>query len=116
MLLQVVEDVRDVRMMLDGRPVESALTEGLSHPGVCKLLAHKTMPSELQRRNSVDGAAVGLGGDGAAQLQVGISRRCRSYGGPGAKAAAESELWLILEFCDKGSMQVRACLQQDDVS
>ena len=54
--MQVVEDVRDVRVMLDGRPVESALTEGLSHPGIVKLYAHKTVPSVMQRSTSLDSA------------------------------------------------------------
>jgi hypothetical protein len=96
-------------MTLDGRPVESALTEGLSHPGMCKLYAHKTVPTQLPRRNSMDGAQGRWGGNAAPQREVGGPRRCNSCAGP--KSPPESELWLILEFCDKGSMQARAlCL------
>ncbi len=34
---QIVEDVNAVRLRDDGQPMESALTESLSHPGVCKV-------------------------------------------------------------------------------
>lgn len=93
-----------MRKLKDGRPVEAALTEGLSHPGVVKLLEHKTVPTQHQRRASLDGGSrlEARGGDHAA----GPRRRRSCDGTVGKRAAPESELWLILEYCDKGTVQV----------
>ncbi len=104
-MLQVVEDVRDVRMTEEGRPLESTLTEGLSHPGLCKLLAHKTAPTQQHRRASYDNLGSAAAGSSAPDADP---RRCRSQdGGPDKRAPADHELWLILEYCDKGCVQAR---------
>lgn len=78
--MKVVDDAEKVQMQ-DGKPMEAALTEGLTHPAICRLYAHalrshsRVSSDEWQREN-------------------------RGIPHP-------DELWLLLEYCDKGCVQVR---------
>ncbi len=68
-------------MESDGVPTEARLTQGLTHPSIVHMHAYKLLRNS--RRDSLDDQ----------QLS--------------ARAAPKSdELWLILEFCDRGSVQV----------
>lgn len=78
--VKVVDDASKVQMR-DGKPMEAALTEGLTHPAICRLYA-----SNLRSHSRTSADAWG-----------------REHG-PGR---APDEFWLLLEYCDKGSVQVR---------
>ena len=65
----------------DGVPTEARLTQGLTHPSIVRMLAYKLLRNS--RRDSLDGQ------------QVPAHVTCKS-----------DELWLIQEFCDRGSVQV----------
>ena len=72
-----------VRLEKDGIPTEAALTQTLSHPSIVRMHAHMLV---RDRRQSPDQPC-----NGHAPLK-------------------SDELWLILEYCDKGSVQVLASL------
>lgn len=65
----------------DGVPTEAKLTQGLSHPCIVRLHAHKLVKDT--RQPCMDGYPARAGGP-----------------------VSTDELWLILEYCDKGSVQV----------
>ncbi|CAL5218358.1 g20 [Coccomyxa viridis] len=78
--VKVINEVEHVRMESDGVPTEARLTQGLTHPSIVHMHAYKLLRNS--RRDSLDDQ----------QLS--------------ARAAPKSdELWLILEFCDRGSVQ-----------
>ncbi len=68
-------------MESDGVPTEARLTQGLTHPSIVRMHAHKLLRNN--RRDSLDDQ----------QLS-------------GRAPPKSDELWLILEFCDRGSVQV----------
>ena len=68
-------------MESDGVPTEARLTQGLTHPSIVRMLAYKLLRNG--RRDSLD------------EQQL-----------PGRAPTKSDELWLILEFCDRGSVQV----------
>ena len=74
---QVINEVDKVRMDDDGIPMEAKVTEGLSHPSIVRMHAFKLIHDML--------------------LEEHASRQIH------AKA---KELWIILDFCDKGTIQV----------
>lgn len=77
--------------MRAGQPVEAALTAELAHPNIVRLLAHATTPASA--------GDLAVLGDGPSC--------CR--GGPAGpiKAVSRDELWLLLEFCNRGTLGVR---------
>jgi hypothetical protein len=79
--MQVISEVDKVQTEADGTPTEAKLTQGLAHPSIVCMHAYKLV--EGVRRESLEGQV-----KGAASLK-------------------HDELWLILEFCDSGSIQVR---------
>ncbi|KAK9916182.1 hypothetical protein WJX75_009766 [Coccomyxa subellipsoidea] len=76
--VKVVDDAEKVQMQ-DGKPMEAALTEGLTHPAICRLYAHAL---RSHSRTSSDAWA-------------------RENNG----GREPDEIWLLLEYCDKGSVQ-----------
>lgn len=65
----------------DGAPTEAQLTQGLTHFSIVRMHAYKLLRNS--RRDSLDGQRV-----------------------PPHITCKSDELWLILEFCDRGSVQV----------
>ena len=65
----------------DGVPTEARLTQGLTHSSIVRMHAYKLLVNS--RRDSLDNQAR-----------------------PGHVPPKGDELWLILDFCDKGSVQV----------
>ena len=84
--MQVIHEVDKVQTEADGTPTEAKLTQGLTHPSVVGMHAYKLV--EGVRRQSLEG-----------QFKHAASLK-------------NDELWLILEFCDSGSVQV--CWQSMD--
>lgn len=78
--VKVVDDAEKVQMQ-NGKPMEAALTEGLTHPAICRLYAHAL---RSHSRTSSDAWAR------------------KNNGG-----RVPDEIWLLLEYCDKGSVQAR---------
>ena len=72
-----------VRLEKDGIPTEAALTQELTHPSIVRLHAHMLV---RDRRQSLDQPS------------------------KGHIPLKSDELWLILEYCDKGSVQVLTTL------
>ena len=68
-----------VRLEEDGIPTEAALTQALTHPSIVRMHAHMLV---RDRRQSLD-------------------QPCNGH-----TPLKSDELWLILEYCDKGSVQV----------
>ena len=83
--VQVINEVDKVRVESDGVPTEARLTQGLTHPSIVQMHSYKLLQNS--RRDSLDGR-----------------RR------PGTAPPKGDELWLILDFCDKGSVQVQCRL------
>jgi hypothetical protein len=78
--MQVIHEVDKVQTEADGTPTEAKLTQGLTHPSIVGMHAYKLV--EGVRRQSLEG-----------QFKQAASLK-------------HDELWLILEFCDSGSVQV----------
>ena len=76
---QVINEVDKVRLEKDGIPTEAALTQALTHPSVVRMHAHMLV---RDRRQSLD-------------------QHCNGH-----TPLKSDELWLILEYCNKGSVQV----------
>ena len=68
-----------VRLEKDGIPTEAALTQALTHPSIVRMHAHMLVRN---RRQSLD-------------------QHCNGH-----TPLKGDELWLILEYCNKGSVQV----------
>ncbi|BDA44489.1 probable mitogen-activated protein kinase kinase kinase 11 at C-terminar half [Coccomyxa sp. Obi] len=76
--VKVVDDASNVQMR-EGMPMEAALTEGLTHTSICRLYAHALRSHS--RTSSDEWQRDNKGG------------------------ADSDELWLLMEYCDKGSVQ-----------
>ena len=101
--VQVIEDASRVRKLGDGRPVE----EGISHPNLVKAYAHNSVPAQPQGRASLDAGSAPRGSHGSSQgVAPGRWPRSCDGGAEGKRAAPELEMWLVLEYCDKGCLQV----------
>ena len=74
--------------MKDGLPVEAHITAGLNHVNVVRTIAHAWRPLSA---HVTAGMSVWDSADSAAGI------------------ASEGETWLLLELCDRGTLQVRAC-------
>ena len=72
-----------VRLEQDGIPTEAKLIQTLSHPSIVRLHAHMLVRDRRQPLNESCNGHIPLKSD---------------------------ELWLILEYCDKGSVQVLTSL------
>ena len=94
-LIRVVCDVQvivdnDQARVKDGLPVEAHITAGLSHSNVVRTIAHAWRPltSHVSASMSVwDSAGSALG----------------------PAMCSDGETWLLLELCDRGTLQVCAC-------
>lgn len=85
--LQVIVD-NDQARVKDGLPVEAHITAGLSHSNVVRTIAHAWRPltSHVSSSMSVwDSAGSALG-----------PANC-----------SDGETWLLLELCDRGTLQAR---------
>jgi len=86
--LQIIVD-NDQARVKDGLPVEAHITAGLNHRNVVRTIAHAWRPlvSHMSASMSV--------WDSAGSNAVGPFTSCN-----------EGETWLLLELCDKGTLQV----------
>ena len=102
--VQVVEDASRVRTLRDGRPVE----QGVAHTGLVRAYAHKAVAAQAQGRASFDAGTCSHAGGGSGRDAAPC--RSKSYGGAEGRrgAAPQLEMWLVLEYCDKGCLQVCA--------
>lgn len=93
--LQIIVD-NDQARVKDGLPVEAHITAGLNHRNVVRTIAHAWRPlvSHVSASMSV--------WDSAGSNAVGPFTACN-----------EGETWLLLELCDKGTLQVIPCSQLD---
>lgn len=85
---QIIVD-NDQARVKDGLPVEAHITAGLSHVNVVRTIAHAWRPlsSHVSASMSVwDSAGSALG----------------------PTNVSDGETWLLLELCDRGTLQVRA--------
>ena len=87
-LPQIIVD-NDQARVKDGLPVEAHITAGLNHRNVVRTIAHAWRPlvSHMSASMSV--------WDSAGSNAVGPFTACN-----------EGETWLLLELCDKGTLQV----------
>ena len=79
----------DQARVKDGLPVEAHITAGLNHVNVVRTIAHAWRPL-------------------SAHVTAGMSvwDSAGSALGPSGSAASEGETWLLLELCDRGTLQV----------
>ena len=86
--LQIIVD-NDQARVKDGLPVEAHITAGLNHRNVVRTIAHAWRPlvSHVNASMSV--------WDSAGSNAVGPFASCN-----------EGETWLLLELCDRGTLQV----------
>ena len=89
--VQIIVD-NDQARVKDGLPVEAHITAGLNHRNVVRTIAHAWRP---------------LVSHMSASMSVWDSAGSNS---PGPFACNEGETWLLLELCDKGTLQVCSCL------
>ena len=78
----------DQARVKDGLPVEAHITAGLNHVNVVRTIAHAWRPLSA---HVTAGMSVWDSADSAAGV------------------ASEGETWLLLELCDRGTLQARAC-------
>lgn len=88
--VQIIVD-NDQARVKDGLPVEAHITAGLNHQNVVRTIAHAWRP---------------LVSHMSASMSVWDSAGSNS---PGPFACKEGETWLLLELCDKGTLQVCSC-------
>ncbi len=124
--LQVIEDL-NVMATRDGKPLEAVITEGMQHPHIVNTIAHTVVACPSGRAGSThDSAGSSLYGtsDGASRTQsvskelqpqpqppASITRSGATGGTTTSCSSRESKhmeqvAWLLLEFCDKGCLQV----------
>ena len=89
--VQIIVD-NDQARVKDGLPVEAHITAGLNHRNVVRTIAHAWRPlvSHVNASMSV--------WDSAGSNAVGPFASCN-----------EGETWLLLELCDRGTLQVVTC-------
>jgi len=92
---QIIVD-NDQARVKDGLPVEAHITAGLSHVNVVRTIAHAWRPlsSHVSASMSVwDSAGSALG----------------------PASCSDGETWLLLELCDRGTLQVGCLLPKNEV-
>lgn len=85
---QIIVD-NDQARVKDGLPVEAHITAGLSHVNVVRTIAHAWRPL-----NSHVSASMSVWDSAGSAL--------------GPTNVSDGETWLLLELCDRGTLQVRA--------
>ena len=89
---QIIVD-NDQARVKDGLPVEAHITAGLNHRNVVRTIAHAWRPLVSHMSASM------LVWDSAGSSAAGPLTSCN-----------EGETWLLLELCDKGTLQVTTWL------
>jgi hypothetical protein len=85
-----VVDITSSLYKIGNMPLEAALMQGLVHPCIVALLEHKIR----EKAPPSEKGAFERGAFGRASLQRASS------------AEREQQLWLVLQYCDKGSLEV----------
>jgi hypothetical protein len=94
--------------MRDGKPLEAVITEGMRHPHIVNTLAHAIVAQDGARLSHSTHDSVA-----STSLDSSLYRKHAGTGSEwtsqnsGSKFADQSTVaWLLLEFCDKGCLQV----------
>ncbi len=99
--MQVIEDLNAITM-IDGKPLEAVITEGMRHPNIVNTLAHTVQhaPARPQPQPRTHDSA-----HSTLHSSPGTSTTPRK-----APKGLQSEgvAWLLLEYCDMGCLQVLA--------
>ena len=91
-MLQIIDNSATIRMM-DGEPLEAAITKGAHHPNVVRTIDFAVTSASAADADSDSGAAL---------------ERFDSATSHHKQRQGDSETWMLLEFCDCGSLQVGA--------
>ena len=92
-MLQIIDNSATIRM-LDGEPLEAAITKGAHHPNVVR-----TIDFAVTSAAAADADADADSDAAPERFDSATSHHKHRQG--------NSETWMLLEFCDCGSLQVR---------
>lgn len=109
--------------MRDGKPLEAVITEGMQHPHIVNTIAHTIVTVQSGRNSYTHDSAASSSLGASSGAYRGGSGSCgaetkQNVGGSSSHSSGSSKRsrhveqvgWLLLEFCDRGCLQVRCAV------
>ena len=86
--------------MKDDRPLEAVITSGFKNPGIVRTIAYSWLCHRSSRSSSSAATPVGSNANSPASLAWDSANSHQRDDG--------REMWMLLEYCDRGSLLARA--------